>query len=107
MDAVFSVSLPRLFLKLGSSMREESSASAGTSKPWGGSHEYFVRCTMVASSLVRGRDSFKKSSSHHLKSPIEGGGRFQGVGAADAAMVVVVPNRLLWSKRVWSLRIPP
>ena len=36
-----------------------------------------------------------------------GGGRFQGVGAADAAMVVVIPNRLLWSKRVLSLRIPP
>ncbi len=36
-----------------------------------------------------------------------GGGRFQGVGAEDAAMVVVVLNSLLWSKQGWSLRIPP
>jgi len=39
--------------------------------------------------------------------PSKWGGRFQSVGAADAAMVVVIPNRLLLSKRVWSLRIPP
>jgi hypothetical protein len=50
---------------------------------------------MVASTLAIGLDGFKKISSHHLKSPIEWGKRFQGVGAADAAMVVVVPNRLL------------
>jgi len=50
---------------------------------------------MVVSTLAIGLDGFKKNSSHHLKSPIEGGKRFQGVGAADAAMVVVVPNRLL------------
>ena len=103
----FSVSLPGLFLKRGSSRRETSPSSADTSRPWGSSHKDVVRWTMVASPLVRGRDGFKKISSHHLKSSTEGGGRFQGVGAADAAMVVVVPNRLLWSKRVWSLRIPP
>jgi hypothetical protein len=57
-------------------------------------------------SLEDGKAS-KKKSSHHLKLSTEGGGQFQGVGAMDAAMVVVVPNRLLRSKRVWSLRIPP
>jgi len=72
--AVSSVSPSCLFLKQGSSRREESSLIVGTSNPWGGSPTYFVRRIMGASLLVRGRDSFKKSSSHHLKSPIEGGG---------------------------------
>jgi hypothetical protein len=35
-----------------------------------------------------------------------GGRQFQGVGAADAAMVAVAPNRLVWPNRGWGLRIP-
>jgi len=54
-------------------------------------HRVIIQGTMVASTLAIGLDGFKKISSHHLKSPIEGGKRFQGDGAADAAMVVVVP----------------
>ncbi len=57
--------------------------------------------------FARGREKFKKILSHHLNLLTEGGGQFQGVGAEDAAMVVVVLNRLLWSKWGWSLRIPP
>jgi hypothetical protein len=59
------------------------------------------------SGTVKFYDGLQKISMRYLKSPIEGGERFQGVGAADAAMVLVVPNRLLCSKRVRSLRIPP
>jgi len=58
-------------------------------------HRVIIQGTMVASTLAIGLDGFKKISSHHLKSPIEGGKRFQSVGAAVAAMVEVVPNRLL------------
>jgi len=50
---------------------------------------------VVASTLAIVLDGFKQISSHHLKLLIEGGERFQGVGAPGAAMVVVVPNRLL------------
>jgi len=55
--------------------------------------------TMGISSSQSGREKFKKILSHHLKSSTDGGGRFQGDRAEGAAMVVVVPNRLLWPDR--------
>ena len=95
-DTVVRVSLPGLFFKRGSSRREKDSLSAGTSRvcilPWCGSPEYFVRWTMVASSLVRGWESFKTISSHHLKSSIEGG---------DDSKVSVRRMRPWW----WSFQI--
>ena len=110
-DDVFSVSSPGLFLKLGASRQENSNSSAGTRNvcvsPWCGSPKYFCQWTLGVSLFARGRENFQKILSHHLKLSTQGGGRFQGVGAEDAAMVVVVPNRLLWSKQGWSLRIPP
>ncbi len=76
-DDVFRVSLPGLFFERGSSRREKSSSSAGTRRvctlPLCGSPKCFVRCTLGASSLVRGRESFKKISSHHLKRRQRGG----------------------------------
>ncbi len=108
---VFSVSYPGLFLKLGASRQENSNSSAGTRNacisPWCGSPEYYCQWTLGVLSFARGQENFKKILSHHLKSLTEGGGRFQGVGVEDAAMGVVVPNRLLWSKQGRSLRIPP
>jgi hypothetical protein len=110
-DDVFSVLSPGLFLKLGASRQENSDSSAGTRNacvsPWCGSPEYFCQWTLGVLLFARGRETFKKILSYHLKLSTEGGGRFQGVGVEDAAMVEVVPNCLLWSKRGWSLRIPP
>jgi hypothetical protein len=50
---------------------------------------------------------FQKKSSHHLISSTKGGGRYQGVGAADKAIVALGPNCLFGSRRVDNLRIPP
>jgi hypothetical protein len=66
-----------------------------------------LQWTVGVSSNVTGRENFRKILSHHLKSSADGGRRFQGVGAAHAAMMVVIPNRLLWPNWGWSLRIPP
>jgi hypothetical protein len=63
--------------------------------------------TLGVSLFVEERGKFRKILSHHLKLSTEEGRQFQGVGAVDAAMVVVVPNCLLWPKRGWSQRIPP
>jgi hypothetical protein len=55
----------------------------------------------------RGAGDFQKKMSHHLILSMKGGGRYQGVSAADKAMVVCGPNCLLGSKWVDVLRIPP
>ena len=56
---VFSVSLPGLVLKQGSSREETSPSSADTRRSWGSSHEVISRRTVVASTLAIGLDGFK------------------------------------------------
>ena len=53
------------------------------------------------------RGEFRKKSSHPLISSTKGGGQYQGVGAADKAMVALGPKRLLGYGGVGGLRTPP
>ncbi len=55
----------------------------------------------------QGMGEILKKLSHHLILLTKGGGRYQGVGAADKAMVARGPNCLVGSKRVNDLPVPP
>jgi hypothetical protein len=66
----------------------------------------FVR-DIVGFAGRQGAGEIQKKSSYHLILLTKGGGRYQGVGAADKAMVACGPNCLVGLKQVDDLRIPP
>jgi hypothetical protein len=56
---------------------------------------------------ARGRGKFRKKVIPPSNIVNKGGGRYQGFGAGDKAMVAGGPNCLVGSKRVDDLWIPP
>ena len=69
-----------------------------------GDEEMRTKIASVGRSRARG---VQKKSSYPLILLMKGGGRYQGDGAADTAMVAHSPNRLLGYGGVGGLRIPP
>ena len=96
--------------KLGELAQKKKILGLDTSVGWFWPWEFggTTKSRLKSSRLERDdQGKFRKKSSHPLTLSMKGVGRYQGVGAAEKAMVALGPNRLLGYGGVGGLWIPP